>query len=83
MRKPTLPLCLLDEDVVLLLVIVQAKAVAGAKSYQLPLRVQGEGGDHGGRLALHQTEGLEAWREQHRLLSHVQPSVALISEKNN
>lgn len=28
---------LLDEDVVLLLVIIQAKAVAGAESYQLPL----------------------------------------------
>lgn len=28
---------LLDEDVVLLLVIIQAKAVAGAKSHQLPL----------------------------------------------
>lgn len=28
---------LLDEDVVLLLVIIQAKAVTGAESYQLPL----------------------------------------------
>lgn len=28
---------LLDEDVVPLLVIIQAKAVAGAESYQLPL----------------------------------------------
>lgn len=74
---------LLDEDVVLLLVVVQAKAVAGAKSYQLPLGVQGEGGDHCRRLALHQGKRLEAWREQHRLLSHVQPSVALINKESN
>lgn len=74
---------LLDEDVVLLLVIVQAKAMAGAKSYQLPLWVQGEGSDHSRRLALDQSKGLEAWRKQHWLLSHVQLSVTLINNKTN
>lgn len=75
-------LSLLDEDGVLLLVIVQAEAVAGAKGDQLPLGVQGESSDHGRRLALDQGERLEAWRKQNGLLSHIQPSVALIDEKN-
>lgn len=57
--------------------------MAGAKRYQLPLRVQGEGSDHSRRLALDQGERLEAWRKQHRLLSHIQPSVALIDKKTN
>jgi len=70
-----------DEDVVLLLVVVEAEAVARAEGHQLPLRVQREGGDHGGGLALDQSEGLEARREQHRLLSHVQLSVALMENK--
>lgn len=74
---------LLDENVILLLVIVQAKAVAGAKSYQFPLRVKSEGGDHSRRLALDQSKRLEAWRKQHRLLSHIQPSVALTNKKTN
>lgn len=52
--------------------------MACAKSHQLPLRVQGEGSDHGGRLALDQSEGLEACRKQNRLFPHIQPSVALI-----
>lgn len=68
---------LLDEDGVLLLVVVQAEAVAGAEGHQLPLRVQVESGDHGWRLALDQGKGLEARGEQDRLLPHVQPSVAL------
>lgn len=68
---------LLDEDGVLLLVVVQAEAVAGAEGDQLPLGVQVESGDHGRGLALDQGEGLEARREQDRLLPHVQPSVAL------
>ena len=51
--------------------------MAGAERHHLPLGVQREGGDHGGRLALHQGEGLEPGREQHRLLPHVQPRVAL------
>lgn len=72
---------LLDEDVVLLLVIEQAEAVASAKCYQLPLRVQGEGSDHGGGLALDQAERLKARREQDRLLSHVEPSVALVRKE--
>lgn len=75
-------LSLLDEDGVLLLVIVQAEAVASAKGHQLPLGVQGESSDHGRRLALYQGERLEARRKQNRLLSHIQPSVALIDEKN-
>lgn len=79
----TLCIALLDEDGVLLLVIVQAKAVAGAKSYQLPLWVQGEGSDHSRRLALHQGERLEAWGKQHWLFSHVKLSVALSDKKTN
>lgn len=74
---------LLDKDGVLLLVVVQAEAVAGAEGDQFPLGVQGESGDHGGGLALDQGEGLEAWREQDRLLPHVQPSVALRSTTAN
>ena len=70
----------LDQHGVLLLVVVEAEAVAGAERYHLPLRVQREGGDHGGRLALDQGEGLEPGREQHRLLPHVQPRVALTGE---
>lgn len=73
---------LLDEDIVLLLVVVEAEAVAGAERHQLPLRVQGEGGDHGGGLALHQGEGLEAGREQHGILSHVQLSVTLLDHRS-
>lgn len=82
MKVSSVCLSLLDEDGVLLLVIVQAEAVAGAKGHQLPLGVQGESSDHGRRLALHQGERLEARRKQDRLLSHIQPSVALIDEKN-
>lgn len=43
---------LLDKDSVLLLIVVQAEAVAGAEGHQFPLRVQVESGDHGRRLAL-------------------------------
>jgi len=68
---------LLDEHGVPLLVVVEAEAVAGAERHQLQLGVQRERGDHGGRLALHQGEGLEAGREQHRVLPHVQSRVAL------
>lgn len=45
--------------------------------------MQGQGSDHGRRLALHQSERLEAWRKQHWLLPHVKPSVALVNDKTN
>lgn len=72
---------LLDNDVVLLLVVVKAKAVAGAKSHQLPLRMQRQCSDYSRRLALDQGEGLEARREHHRLIPHVQTSVTLVNKR--
>lgn len=72
---------LLDKDGVLLLIVVQAEAVAGAEGDQFPLGVQVESGDHSWRLALDQGKGLEARREQDRLLSYVQSSVSLSSSR--
>lgn len=44
---------LLDKDGVLLMIVVQAEAVASAEGDQFPLRMQVESGDDGWRLALH------------------------------
>lgn len=51
--------------------------MTGSKGHQLPLRVEGQGGDHGWRLALDQGEGLETWRKLDWLLTHIQSSMAL------
>lgn len=59
---------LLDKDGVLLLIVVQAEAMAGAEGDQFPLGVQVESGDHSWRLALDQGEGLEARWKQDGLL---------------
>ena len=55
--------------------------MACAKSYQLPLCVQGQGCDHSRRLALDQSKGLEAGREQYWVFSHIQSSVTLINNR--
>lgn len=58
--QPQTP-CSLDKDLPPLLVIKEAEAMAGAKGYKTPLRVQSQGGDHGWGLALDQDKGLKAW----------------------
>lgn len=62
--QPQMP-CSLDKDLPPLLVIKEAEAMAGAKGYKPPLRVQSQGGDHGWGLALDQDKGLKAWLKAH------------------
>lgn len=57
--------CSLDKDLPPLLVIEEAKTVAGAEGHKPPLRVQGQGGDHSWGLALHQYKGLKARLKAH------------------
>lgn len=75
--------CSLDKDLPPLLVVKEAKAVAGAKGHEPPLRVQSQGCDHSRGLALHQHEGLEAGLKAHRSWAGTQalvplPAVALL-----